>query len=282
VAKVSIGGAELGYDDSGSGEVIVLVHAGLADRRMWDRQFADLAKARRVIRYDWRGYGDSADLSAEVAHHEDLLALLDALEVEAATLVGASMGGCCALDATLAQPARVTGLVLVSAVFSGFQWPAESLAQMAESTGNAVPAERLSRYARRDLAPDPADVAAMAAANVALMVAGPDRSLEDLEPAVRDQALRMCADVYAREWSSPAFAERQLRPPAAGRLHEIAVPTLVVNGRCDLDGVQVAADLLTQGIAGALRLDLEQTGHLAPLERPAETTAAIEQLLAMR
>jgi pimeloyl-ACP methyl ester carboxylesterase len=279
MAKVSIPRGVLGYDDSGTGRVVVLVHAGLADRRMWDRQFAVLSRTHRTIRYDWRGYGGSSDLSAEVAHHEDLLALMNALEIESATLVGASMGGCYALDAALTQPGRVDGLVLVSAVFSGFAWPAESLAQTENSARAAVPPERLSRYAQRDLEPDPADVAAMAAANVALMVAGPGRSLDDLEPAVRDQALLMCADVFAREWSSPAFPERHLRPPAAGRLHEVSVPTLVINGLCDLGGVQAAADQLTEGIAGARRLDLERTGHLAPVERPAETSAAIDELL---
>jgi pimeloyl-ACP methyl ester carboxylesterase len=279
MATVRIPDADLGYDDGGSGRVVVLIHAGLADRRMWDAQFADLTVGHRVIRYDWRGYGESSDLRAEVAHHEDLLALMDALEIESATLVGASMGGCYALDAALAQPGRVDGLVLVSAVFSGFAWPAESLAQMEKSAQAAVPAERLSRYAQRDLDPDPADVTAMAAANVALMVAGPGRSLDDLEPAVRDQALLMCAGVFAREWSSPAFPERRLDSPAAGRLHEVAAPTLVINGLCDLGGVQVAAGLLTEGIPGARRLDLERTGHLAPVERPAETSAAIEELL---
>jgi pimeloyl-ACP methyl ester carboxylesterase len=279
MATIAIPGAELGYDDTGTGPVVLLVHAGLADRRMWDRQVADLALSHRVIRYDWRGYGDSSDLSAEVAHHEDLLALMDALDVASATLVGASMGGCYALDAALAQPARVEALVLVSAVYSGFAWPARSLAQMEESARGAVPAERLTRYAQRDLEPDPADVAAIAAANVALMVAGPGRSLDDLDPAVRDRAVELCSDVYTREWSSPAWPERLLQPPAVGRLSEIAVPTLVVNGLCDLDGVQAAADTLTAGIAGARRIDLALTGHLAPLERPGETTAAIEELL---
>jgi pimeloyl-ACP methyl ester carboxylesterase len=279
MATAGIPGALLGYDDSGSGPVVVLVHAGLADRRMWDRQFAVLSRTHRVIRYDWRGYGESSDLSAEVAHHEDLLALMDAREITSATLVGASMGGCYAVDAALAQPARVDGLALVSAVFSGFTWPAESLGQLEKSARAAVPADRLSRYAQRDLDPDPADVTAMAAANVALMVAGPGRSLDDLEPAVREQALQMCADVFTREWSCPAFPERHLQPPAVGRLREIAVPTLVVNGLCDLGGVQAAADQLTEGIAGARRLDLERTGHLASVERPAELTAAIEGLV---
>ena len=280
VATLTIPGARIGYDDTGSGPVVVLVHAGLADRRMWDGQVAGLAGSARVVRYDQRGCGESDDLSAEVAHHGDLLAVLDSLEIDRAVLVGSSMGGSYALDAALAQPPRVSGLVLVSAVFSGFAWPASSLAQMAESVRDAVPPDRRAGYADRSISPRLDDVAAMAAANVALMVAGPGRTLDDLDPRVRDEALRLCSDVFAREWSSPSFTERQLEPPASGRLAEIAVPTVVLNGLCDLDGVQLAADQLTTGIPGARRVDLACTGHLAPLERPAETTAAVLDLLA--
>ena len=282
MATLSIPGAQIGYDQAGTGDVVILVHAGLADRRMWDHQQADLARTHRVVRYDWRGYGGSSDLTSEVSHHDDLLAVMDGLAIPTATLVGASMGGCYALDVALAQPARVRSLCLISAVFSGFAWPQESLDQMAESTRDAVPAERVAAYRERSLTPLAADVRAMAAANVALMVAGPGRDLHQLNPVVRARALALCEDVFAREWASPAFAERQLLPPASQRLGDIAVPTLIVNGLEDIGGVQHAADLLTAGISGAHRLDLPDTGHLSPLERPVEVTAAIRALLDRR
>ena len=71
----------------------MLVHAGCADRRMWVHQMRPLARAHRVIRYDWRGYGESDDALAPVSRHGDLLAVFDALAVERAVVVGASDGG---------------------------------------------------------------------------------------------------------------------------------------------------------------------------------------------
>ncbi|MER5422560.1 alpha/beta fold hydrolase [Streptosporangium roseum] len=104
MAMIRIGGTEFGFDEAGSGPVVVLVHAGCADRRMWDHQFRTLSEKYRVIRYDWRGYGESGDATGEFAHHEDLLALLDAFEVDRAVLVGGSDGGKIPLDAALTAP----------------------------------------------------------------------------------------------------------------------------------------------------------------------------------
>ncbi|MGW0591119.1 alpha/beta fold hydrolase [Streptosporangium sp. NPDC002607] len=49
---------------------------------MWEHRFLALSARHRVIRYDWRGYGESGDAADGFAHHEDLLAVLDALGVE--------------------------------------------------------------------------------------------------------------------------------------------------------------------------------------------------------
>jgi pimeloyl-ACP methyl ester carboxylesterase len=281
MAMIRVGDAAFGYDEAGSGPVVVLVHAGLADRRMWDHQFRALSACYRVIRYDWRGYGESGDAVGEVARHEDLLALMDALAVDEATLVGCSSGGAHVLDATLAAPERVTGLGLVCSGLSGYEWPPETVALMRERVQAAVPADRLRRYRDRTAVQvDSSDVEAIAEANVRLMVVGPHRDRAELDPAVWDQALRMCLGVFTREWNGPAFTERCLAPPAFARLSEVKVRTLVVNGLADLPGVQEIAGLLAEGIAGARRLDLPETGHLPPLERPAQVTAAMTEFLA--
>src|SRR5690606_11396205 len=55
-----VNGARLYYEVAGSGPALVLIHAGIADCRMWDEQFAALAARYRVVRYDQRGYGQSS------------------------------------------------------------------------------------------------------------------------------------------------------------------------------------------------------------------------------
>jgi pimeloyl-ACP methyl ester carboxylesterase len=281
MAVTRVGDVAFGYDEAGSGPAVVLVHAGLADRRMWDHQFRALSARHRVIRYDWRGCGESGDAVGEVARHGDLLALMDALAVSRAALIGCSAGGAHALDAALCAPERVTALGLICSGLSGHEWSPRTLALMRERVQAAVPTDRLRQYRDRTAAwVDPADVEAIAQANVRLMVVGPGRDPADLDPATWERALTMCRDVFAREWNGPIFTERCLAPPALGRLSQVKVPTLVVNGLADLPEVQEIAGLLADGIGGARRLDLPATGHLPPLERPAQITTALTQLLA--
>ncbi|RIQ10893.1 alpha/beta fold hydrolase [Jiangella rhizosphaerae] len=281
--SVRVNGVDLAYDDAGSGPVVVLVHGALGDRRMWDHQFAALASRHRVVRYDWRGHGESGDAAGEFAHHADLLGLMDALGIERAALAGNSYGGAYALDVALAAPERVTSLTLIASGLSGHEWPAEMLRFASERVLAAVPAERLQRYRDRTAGHvDPADVAAMAEAQLRLMVTGPKREPSDLDPDVWDRATTMCRLVFEREWGGPASTELGARPPAKGRLHEVTTPTLVINGLADLPWIQDVSDLLGTSIPGAERVDLDDTGHLPQLERPAEVTALLTNFLAGR
>src|SRR5512141_1593856 len=95
--------------------------------RTWDPQVPTFTAAGyRVIRYDLRGYGRSSRPGAEpYSHVTDLRAVLDHLGVREAALVGCSMGGRVAIDATLSDPARVWALVPVAAGVSGFEASAE-------------------------------------------------------------------------------------------------------------------------------------------------------------
>ena len=94
----------IAFDDSGSGPPIVLVHAGVADRRMWDDLAGRLSGRYRVIRHDVRGVGESLPPTGPWSHHGDLLALLDDLLIARAHFVGASMGAGIAVEVALARP----------------------------------------------------------------------------------------------------------------------------------------------------------------------------------
>ncbi|MFC7646414.1 alpha/beta fold hydrolase [Streptosporangium lutulentum] len=137
---------DLAYDEAGDGPAVVLVHAGCADRRMWEHQFQALAADFRVIRYDWRGYGESADATGDFAHHEDLTALMDALEIDRAALVGSSDGGKISLDAALTSPGRITSLTLVAPGVSGHDWPSSMTSLYRERVHDVLGLDRLRRY----------------------------------------------------------------------------------------------------------------------------------------
>jgi pimeloyl-ACP methyl ester carboxylesterase len=279
MARIDVGPTVLGYEEAGEGPAVVLVHAAAADRRMWDHQFDALAERYRVVRYDWRGYGESDDAEGPVAHYRDLVALLDALGIRRAALVGSSMGGAHAVDAALVAPERVGALALVCPGMTGRAWPPEFVEAGRRMVSRAVPPERLAVYRAGNADPDPADVAAMAEAQARFMVAGPDRVPEDLPAEAWEKALLMYRAVFRRMWSGPPTETVCPDPPAEGRLAEIDAPTLVVRGLADVPQIQDVAVQYAEGIPGARLLELPDTGHLPAVERPEELTAALTEFL---
>jgi pimeloyl-ACP methyl ester carboxylesterase len=117
----------------------------------------------------------------------------------------------------------------------------------------------------------------MAWAQARFLVAGPAREPAAVDARAWRMAITMLEGVFRRSWSGPPSTEVPADPPAIGRLSQVRVPTLVVNGLADAPWIQDVSATLASGIAGAQRLDLPDTGHLPPLERPAETTDAIRR-----
>jgi 3-oxoadipate enol-lactonase len=112
-------------DSGGSGPVLVLLHEGVADSRMWEPIWPALAGAFRAIRYDVRGFGRSPAATEKYTLLGDLRFVLSHFDVASAHLAGCSMGGGTAVDLALAEPDRVRSLVLLSPGISGYAWPAE-------------------------------------------------------------------------------------------------------------------------------------------------------------
>ncbi len=118
---VRVPGGELYFERVGSGQPMILVHAGIADLTMWEPQIEEFARDHAVIRFDSRGFGRSRTEAVEFSPADDLQAVLDHLEIARAVLVGCSRGGQQSLDFTLAAPDRVAGLVWVCGGVSGSQ-----------------------------------------------------------------------------------------------------------------------------------------------------------------
>jgi 3-oxoadipate enol-lactonase len=110
-------------DSGGSGSVVVLLHEGVGDSRMWDPVWSDLTVAHRVIRYDVRGYGRSPAATEEFTLLGDLHVVLDHFDVASSHLVGCSMGGGTALEFALAESDRVQSLVLLCPGIGGYPYP---------------------------------------------------------------------------------------------------------------------------------------------------------------
>lgn len=265
---MSVPGATLAYDVAGTptAPAVAFIHAGVATRAMWDPQFDDLASDHRVVRYDTRGYGGSPDEAVAYSECDDLLRVLDAAEVERAVVVGASRGGGFALDAALAHPDRVTGLVLIGAAPSGM-------------TGEGIDYTANERELEKamDEAEAAEDVDALVRIEVQLWDLGPDRDTDEIDPAFVERAIEL--NVGAAHWD---FAGTATPPahPAIDRLAEIAVPSLIVIGDHDVTDAKVAAQLLLAGIPGAEECRYADSAHLPSVEHPERFTAHLRDFLA--
>lgn len=121
VEFVQSGSARLCVDHRGTGGAlpIVFLHAGVADRRMWDEQLTGLAAEHQVVAYDRRGFGETQSADEAYSQVGDLRQILDHYRFERVLLIGASQGGRIALDFALSQPGRVAGMVLIAPAVSG-------------------------------------------------------------------------------------------------------------------------------------------------------------------
>jgi pimeloyl-ACP methyl ester carboxylesterase len=124
------------------------------------------------------------------------------------------------------------------------------------------------------------DARAMALAHGRLLVAGPGRDPSTLDADVWAAAMDMATRVFHRMWSGPPAVEEVPDPPGVARLAEVRAPTLVVNGLSDAPWLQDLSAHIASTVPSARRVDLPDTGHLPPLERPVESTRLIASFAA--
>ncbi len=255
-------GASLYYEVAGFGEPLVLVHAGIADHRMWDGQLGAFGEHHKVIRYDMRGCGRSeAEEGTPFSHHDDLRGLLDSLGIERPSFVGCSIGAKTVLDFTLDQPGRARALVLVCPAVSGFESDEE-------------PPDEWEELVKADEAGDLERVSEL---EVRIWVDGPYRGPEQVDPAVRDLVWEM--NLIALQNEAALGEERPADPPAVERLAEIRVPVLVVAGERDRPEVNARADLLARSIPHAQKVVVGGTAHVPNMETPEEFNRVVLEFL---
>lgn len=247
-----IGGAQVYYELAGEGPVLVLVHAGIADARMWDEQFQTFAESFRVVRYDRRGFGRTQTMEGgSYSHHEDLHGLLRFLGIERASLVGCSQGGKTVMDFALEHPSVTQALVLVASALGGFEFEGEQPRQFEE-------------LVRADEAGDHERVNEL---ELQIWVDGPHREPQEVAATVRERVREMNRIALL---AVNAGSEQPLEPPAIKRLGEIRAPTLIVTGDLDTPKTLAAARVLVQEIEGAQAVVIKGTAHLPSMERPEE------------
>jgi len=263
---LEVPGGTIAFEESGRGRPVVLLHEGIADRRMWNREFSLLAREHHVARYDLRGFGGSTPAVSAYSAVRDLVALLDHLHLERPLIVGPSMGGRIALDTALAHPEKLGGLLLIAPGYSGMDYDHvpggkatferdETLSKAAVDAWGAGKLEEATEYLRQLWAS-------------ALTGDG----LQLFRTMVRDNAPEVFEDRSGQH-------EQREGAPAAGRLSEVRVPTHILVGDRDNPAMPHLANYLGRGIPGAQVEVVPGADHLLNLSRPDAFDAALRRIL---
>ena len=275
---IDIDGVRVHYKDEGDAgdrQTVVFLHGFASSLYSWRHAMAALKASRRVIAFDRPGFGlsgrplpgDWEGESPYTLHSSacETVALMDALGVEQAVLVGHSQGASIAVLVADACPERVSGLVLVNAPTASPRFQARPYLEWIRSIPQLrhiaplVPRPFFGRNAKRIMSMAYADPHRLADETVAL---------ELKATRVKDWDLSYVE--LTRSQAGLHFPEAMAR---------IGVPTLVVAGRKDRTVPYRDQQLAATSIPGARFMTFYDTGHVVPEERPGAFDEVLEDFL---
>ncbi|MFJ3186264.1 alpha/beta fold hydrolase [Streptomyces halstedii] len=247
----------LSHDVAGDGPVLVLLHSGVCDRRMWDAQWpALLGAGYRLVRCDLRGFGETPAPDRPHSDAEDVLALLDGLGIARAAVVGSSYGGQVALEIAARRPDRVSAMVLLCPALPGHE-PSAELRALGE---------------REEALIEAGDIVGATELMVDTWL-GPDA-----DDSAREAVRQMQRHAFEVQLAAEEFETDE----AVFDLTVIQAPCLVLSGAHDLADFRQIADRLPHLLANADHVELPWAGHLPSLERPSAVTDLLTGFLKER
>jgi pimeloyl-ACP methyl ester carboxylesterase len=234
----------------GDGQTVLLLHEGVADRRGWAQVAGLLAPELTVVAYDRRGYGQTPPSTGPFSHLDDLLAVIGHASVGPVWLAGASAGGGLALDAALAAPGLIAGLVVMGTAVSGAPEPEldaatrrlEPLLDKAYAARNAGEINRLETW---------------------LYLDGPAQLEGRVGGSARELALDMNAIIIGNDVPE---TEGAAGIDAWHRLAEIMIPVTVACGDLDVPFIVDRCRLLAARLPAARHHVLAGMAHQPYLE----------------
>jgi pimeloyl-ACP methyl ester carboxylesterase len=252
-----VNSVELAYRDEGQGQPLLLLHAFPLSSAMWEDQLDSLSTRMRVIAPDLRGFGASARGSGAASldqHADDLAGLLDALEIERATVAGLSMGGYISFALLRRHRARIERLILADTRAGADSDEAkqgrEKNALLAEAEGAGALAEQMLPKLLSASATD----------------------------EVRDE-MRKIVKANDRAGLAAALRAMAARPDSTPLLATIDVPTLVIVGSEDALTPPSESHALHAAIAGSRLVEIPGAGHISNVEAPDAFNAAVEEFM---
>jgi pimeloyl-ACP methyl ester carboxylesterase len=251
----AVNNALIYYEIAGEGAPFVMIHAGVADSRQWNNEFAHLATRFRALRYDMRGYGKSEPVDGEYSHLQDLAALLDHLQIDQPLIaMGCSMGGGLAMNLALTGPSKVRALIMVDAGPTGLELDTPTPAGFAE-------AEKAYNAGDLDL---------VAEIETQIWFDGMGRTPAKVNQAMRKLVYEMNRKALSHEAKRLGKRLPDTQVPAVERLKELSIPVLVIVGAHDTPYTLAAADYMVGKILTARKVTIDDAAHLPNLDHPEE------------
>jgi len=264
-------GTRLYYEEAGHGTPVIFVHEYAGDYRTWEMQMRFFSRAHRCVTYSQRGYPpsdvptDPAKYSQDISRN-DVLALMDALKIEKAHVVGHSMGAYTALHVGINAPKRC-----ISVVAAGCGWGSSPDVKKREEM-KALAAEVGKMFANEGIA-----------AAAAKYADAPMRQAQkNKDPRGYAEFARMLAD-HSAEGHAQTMLNLQLKRPTLwemeSELKSFSVALLIIVGDEDepcIDG----SVFLKRIVSTAGLLVMPRSGHNVPTEEPAAFNAALADLFA--
>jgi 3-oxoadipate enol-lactonase len=255
MAAIESAFGRIGMAENGSGPAtpIVFLHGVGSDKSVWAPQLEHFSRTRRAIAFDYPGYGES-DLVPNATRDDfaaAILAGLDALGVKRAHVCGLSLGGIIAIAMHAAAPKRCASLILADTF--------------------AVHPEGQAIHDRSVDASRNAGMRAIAEQRVSALLA-PATSGEIRSDVIETMAA-IDPEAYRLGARAVWIADQRERVTA------IEVPTLVIVGTLDVITPPGLSDELASLIGGARVERMEDTSHLANLDRPDEFNRLVDEFL---
>jgi pimeloyl-ACP methyl ester carboxylesterase len=262
-------GLRLYVEETGDGAPVLFVHEFAGDHRSWEPQVRALSRRYRCIAYNARGYPPS-DVPEDPAAYsqaravEDAIAVLDALDVERAHVVGLSMGGFATLHLGLRHPERARSLVVAAAGYGAQPERQQAFREESGVIADAFAVEGAAGVAKR-------------------YAVGPARvQFQNKDPRGWAEFAAQLAEHDSQGSARTMRGVQAARPSLYDLTDELAaltVPTLIIAGDED-EGCLEPSLMLKRTIPTAGLALLPKTGHTCNLEEPELFNRLLERFFA--
>jgi pimeloyl-ACP methyl ester carboxylesterase len=251
-------GVKLWVEEAGSGTPVIFVHEFGGDVRSWEPQLRFFARNYRAIAYNARGYPPS-DVPEDVSMYgqqraaDDILAVLDALEIDKAHIVGLSMGGFAALHFGFHYPDRALSLTVAGAGYGAHPDVHAQFAQETKEVAGRILSDTMAEFSK---------IYAIGPTRVQFANKDPRGWAEFAGHLAEHSTLGSANTMRAVQGGRPSLYD------FPKEMQALTVPTLIMNGDEDDPCLDVGL-FMKRNIPSSALVLLPRSGHLINVEEPA-------------